>query len=81
MAAYAVGFMTHVTCTLTAKYRDQLRNPTFGNRVRATFLASLPFLPIPLTLLSFFATYVPYPFTYVSSFSFVSYSLSSASLS
>jgi len=32
------GFMTHVTCTLTATNRDQLRNPTLGNRVWATFL-------------------------------------------
>jgi len=30
------GFMTHVTCRLTAKNRDQLRNPTLGNRVWAT---------------------------------------------
>ena len=30
--------MTHVTCRLTAKNRDQLRNPTLGNnRVCATF--------------------------------------------
>jgi len=29
----ATGFMTHVTCMLTAKNRDQLRNHTFGNRV------------------------------------------------
>ena len=29
--------MTHVTCRLTAKDRDQLRNPTLGNRVWATF--------------------------------------------
>jgi len=29
--------MTHVTCRLTTKNRDQLRNPTFGNRVLATF--------------------------------------------
>ena len=29
--------MTHVTCRLTAKYRDQLRNPMLGNRVWATF--------------------------------------------
>ena len=29
--------MTHVTCRLTAKNRDQLRNPTLANRVRATF--------------------------------------------
>jgi len=32
------GFMTHVICRLTAKNRDQLRNPTLGNRVWATFL-------------------------------------------
>jgi len=36
MAAYH-GFVTHVTCRLTAKNRDQLRNPTLGNRVWATF--------------------------------------------
>ena len=29
--------MTHVTCRLTAKNRDELRNPTVGNRVWATF--------------------------------------------
>jgi len=29
--------MTHVTCRLTAKSRDQLRNPTLRNRVWATF--------------------------------------------
>ena len=28
--------MTHSTCRLTAKNRDQLRNPTFGNRVWVT---------------------------------------------
>jgi len=33
----AAGFMTHVTCGLTAKNRDQLRNPTLGNRLWATF--------------------------------------------
>ena len=35
--------MTHVTCRLTAKNRDRLRNPTLGSRVLATFtfLASL----------------------------------------
>jgi len=30
--------MTHVTCRLTAKDRDQLRNTTLDNRVWATFL-------------------------------------------
>ena len=29
--------MIHVICRLTAKNRDQLRNPTLGNRVWATF--------------------------------------------
>jgi len=29
--------MTHVTCRLTANNRDQLRDPTLGNRVWATF--------------------------------------------
>jgi len=29
--------MTHVTCRLPAKNRDQLRNPTLVNRVWATF--------------------------------------------
>ena len=29
--------MTHVTCRLTAKKLDQLRDPTLGNRVWATF--------------------------------------------
>jgi len=37
MAAYTAGFMTHITCRLTAKNRDQLRNPTLGNRVWAAF--------------------------------------------
>ena len=31
------GFMTRVTCRLTAKNRNQLQNPTLGNRVWATF--------------------------------------------
>ena len=30
-------YITHLTCRLTAKNRDQLRNPTLGNRVWATF--------------------------------------------
>ena len=36
MADYS-GFMTHVTCRLTAKNRDQLRNPTLGNQVQTSF--------------------------------------------
>jgi len=32
------GFMTHITCRLTAKNRDQLRKPTLCNRLLATFL-------------------------------------------
>ena len=31
--------MIRVTCRLTAKNRDQLRNPTLGNRIWATFFA------------------------------------------
>ena len=30
--------MTHITCRLTAKNRDQLRNPTLGNRVWVAFI-------------------------------------------
>ena len=30
--------MTHVTYRLAAEYRNQLRNPMLGNRVRATYL-------------------------------------------
>ena len=29
--------MTHITCRLTVKYRDQLQHPMLGNRVLATF--------------------------------------------
>jgi len=32
--------MTHATCWLTAKNRDQLKNPTLGSRVWATFFTS-----------------------------------------
>jgi len=41
MAAYTAGVMTHITCRLTAKKRDQPRNPTLGNRVWATFFNML----------------------------------------
>jgi len=34
--------MTHITCRLTAKNRDRLRNPTLGNRVGLP----LPFLRV-----------------------------------
>jgi len=38
LAESTAGFVTHVTWKLTAKNRDQLRNPTLGNRrVWATF--------------------------------------------
>ena len=39
MAAYRRVFMIHVTCRLTAKNRDQLRNPTLGNRVWLPFIS------------------------------------------
>ena len=46
MAAYR-QFMIHVTCRLTAKNRDQFRNPiTLGNRVWTTFLCS--FTPLQI---------------------------------
>ena len=31
--SYSAGFMTHVTCRLIAKNRDQLRNPKLADRV------------------------------------------------
>jgi len=34
--------MTHVTCRLTAKNQDQLRNLTLGSRVRASFTFQYP---------------------------------------
>jgi len=40
MAATA-GFMNGVTCRLSTKNRDQLRNPTLGSRVWATFTFTL----------------------------------------
>jgi len=40
------GFMTHVTRRLTAKNRDQLRDPTLGNRVWATFTFKNIFLAL-----------------------------------
>jgi len=39
--------MTHVTCGLTVQNRDQLRNPTIGNRVWAIPLLSLERTPHP----------------------------------
>ena len=42
MAAYRrVYDSRHVTCRLTAKNPDKLRNPTLGNRVWATFLVTM----------------------------------------
>jgi len=49
MAAYA-GFMTQVTCRLTAKNRDQLQNPTLSNRVRATFTFYTRFVIIAVSV-------------------------------
>ena len=37
LVAALLRVKTHVTCRLTAKNRDQLRNPTLGNRVWSTF--------------------------------------------
>jgi len=44
---FTAGFMTHVTCRLTAKNRDQLRNPALGNRV-----LPLPFIIIIIHFIS-----------------------------
>jgi len=44
--------MTHVTCRLTAKNRDQLRNPMLGNRVWATFTFIPLTNPAPISLRS-----------------------------
>jgi len=38
------GLMTHITSRLTAKNRDQLRDPTLCNRVWATFTFLLTYL-------------------------------------
>jgi len=43
------GFLTRITCRLTAKNRDQLRNPTLGSRIWATFT----FLKLYLTIYAF----------------------------
>jgi len=40
--------MTHGTCWLTAKNRDQLLNPTLNNLVWATFLRTLAASVLPL---------------------------------
>jgi len=42
--------MIHVTCRLTAKDRDQPRNPTLGNRVWATFTFFLFYTNITVSL-------------------------------
>ena len=45
-------FVTHVTCRLTAKNRDQLRNPTLGNRVWASFTFFICWKSNPLASVS-----------------------------
>jgi len=50
--------MTRVTCRLTAKTRDQLRNPALDNRVRATFI----FL---MSVSCYFAIFLPHDATLV----------------
>jgi len=63
MTAYrrVLGFTTHITCMLTAKNWDQLRNTTLGNRVWASFTFSFltrtarghwPHQPVSVTLCS-----------------------------
>ena len=43
--------MIHATCRLTAKNRDQLRNPTLGSRVRATFTCSITSVDLEIAVL------------------------------
>jgi len=45
--------MTHVICRLTAKNRDQLRNPTLGNRSWATFTFLMSTVIVVLRRLDF----------------------------
>jgi len=45
--------MTHITCRLTAENRDQLRNPTLGNRVWAT-LNFLAYVSVSLSAMQLF---------------------------
>ena len=63
--------MTHVTCRLTAKDRDQLRNPTLGNRVWATFTfllyqKSVEYLSIKKKTFAFNKTVTVYIFYHTS---------------
>ena len=44
--------MTHIICMLTAKNRDQLRNPTLDNRVWATFTFLLSQELLKVTIVS-----------------------------
>jgi len=44
--------MTYVTCMLTAKNRDQLGNPTLGNRVWAAFTFNVLIMPLYNAFLS-----------------------------
>jgi len=50
MAQSTVGFMTHVTCRLTAKNLDQLWNSTLGDRVWASFTLFIPWFETEIVL-------------------------------
>jgi len=54
--------MTHITCRLTARNRDQLLNPTLGNRLWATFT----FLRVDVVALTTtkIGSYRPHPPSY-----------------
>jgi len=49
--AGTAGIVTHITCRLTAKNQDQLRNLTLGNRIRATVTMrkTMPLIIVPLS--------------------------------
>ena len=50
--------MTHITCRLTAKNRDQLRNPTLGNRVWATFTFFIDRVSVTISFFNKNSSYV-----------------------
>jgi len=46
--------MTHITCRLTVKNRDQLRNSTLGNRIWASFLDCVCAVCMPMGLVAWY---------------------------
>ena len=65
--------MTHVTCRLPAKNRDQLRNPTLGNRVRATFFNNARLKNRKLLKILFKLLYLRFPPLHIRTYVFRTY--------